>query len=57
MKERDGRRKAYKKPLIREIRLEAEEAVLAACKRTTADTGGPKNRGCRSSQCKGIFGS
>jgi hypothetical protein len=57
MKDREMKRKAYEKPRIREIKLEAEEAVLTSCKRTSTDTAGTRNRGCRSSQCKGRYGS
>jgi hypothetical protein len=53
----DKNRKAYEKPSIREVKLEVEEAVLAACKRNSTNTAGTRNRGCRSSQCKGIYGS
>jgi hypothetical protein len=57
MKDREKNRKLYEKPRIREIKLETEEAVLASCKRTSTDTAGTRNRGCRSNQCKAIFGS
>ena len=45
-------RKLYKKPLIEEVELKPEEAVLTGCKTTL--TGGPDTSPCRdiAGRCK-----
>lgn len=50
-------RKIYEKPRINEVKLEVEEAILAACKATSSDGTGRSARGCRSSGCRGTYGS
>lgn len=50
-------RKIYEKPRISEVKLEVEEAILAACKTSTRDSSGRGRRGCRASGCRGRYGS
>lgn len=47
-------RKLYKKPLIEEVELKPEEAVLTGCK--TPLSGGPDTSPCRSTavRCKNV---
>lgn len=50
-------RKAYERPLVKEVRLEVEEAVLAACKTQPTDSSGKSTKTCSHKQCKGTYGS
>ena len=50
-------RKIYEKPRINEVKLEVEEAILAGCKTSISDATGRSRRGCRTSGCRGTYGS
>jgi hypothetical protein len=50
-------RKPYERPLVKEVRLEVEEAVLAACKSTPTDSSGKNAKVCGTQACKNTFGS
>lgn len=56
METREKNRKQYKKPQVRQVKLEIEEAILAGCKVTTTSSG-QSNKTCNHSQCKTTQGS
>jgi len=49
-------RKYYEKPRINKVKLEIEEAVLAACKTSSHDKG-KNNKNCHAYPCKKTLGS
>jgi len=49
-------RKPYVRPQVKEVRLEVEEAVLAACK-ANSTAAGKNTKYCGHSQCKTTYGS
>jgi hypothetical protein len=55
METREKDRKDYKKPQLSQIKLEVEEAVLTACKNTTAT--GSRAVGCKSGSqaCRSVW--
>jgi hypothetical protein len=50
-------RKPYFKPIVKEVKLEVEEAVLAACKSQPTDSSGKNAKVCGTAACKNTFGS
>ena len=57
MADKEKSKKPYVKPVINQVSLKIEEAVLAACKQTLTGPG-RGNRRCNHAACKkGILGS
>ena len=57
METREKNRKQYKKPQVNQVKLEIEEAVLAACKVTTSGTGKASPPKCSNTSCQSTLGS
>ena len=57
MEAKEKIRKYYEKPRINEVKLEIEEAVLAACKVTTSGTGKASPPKCSNTSCQSTLGS
>lgn len=53
----DKMRKPYQTPLVTQVKLEVEEAVLQACKANNSDRSGKKNKVCGHPGCKTTLGS
>lgn len=51
------KKKFYQKPLIQQVKLILDEAVLQACKTTYGSETGKGNKGCGHPQCKVSLGS
>ena len=56
MKTKDNTRKPYQRPQVTQVKLEMEEAVLQACKASSAGKA-KGNRQCGHPGCKTTFGS
>jgi hypothetical protein len=50
-------KKTYKKPKVTQVKLEMEEAVLAACKHHNGDSSGKGSKWCGTNSCKLEYGS
>jgi hypothetical protein len=49
--------KPYRRPLVTQVKLEMEEAVLQACKANNSDRSGKGNKVCGHPGCKKTLGS
>jgi hypothetical protein len=57
METREKIRKSYIKPRLTRVKLEIQEAILAACKRTISDGSGKYGSGCNHIRCRKQQGS
>jgi len=57
METREKNRKQYKKPQVNQVKLEIEEAILAACKITGNSTGKASPPKCSNTACQATVGS
>lgn len=56
METKEKTRKTYKKPLINQVKLVIEEAVLQACKASSSDVA-QANKVCNHPKCASSYGT